>query len=1699
MVIARNTFTGSLIRDSEPYLSSQNSWGMALNAVNRSRNTKGFGLVNEESNKLADKIESGKIVGSTFIDERNKTLIFTDADELYFFNHETNKMEFIASADEFGCQWNLGECEYHYAETKTLGNCNELYAYFSSKCEYYVVNLDELFDEKRKEAIKGCFKEVGEATSCEYSCDYFKLFKCICTPKLATIPSEGGGYGLRSGVYQFAVQLQDSDGNSTNWSYISQPTSVGSEDNIGNQASNQLIELNLSALDCRYSRVNIAVISTINGVQTVEVLDAKNYSTNDFTYTYYGQDGRTTTLDEITTKKRTYIQGQDLIQQDGRLWLYGVKNERNLDYQSRAYQIQTKIAEFEVTAEQQKKYHYKSFMRSERYLLGIVWNYCDGTSSKTFLLQPGDGSRVSTPNSNAPAPAPSNSSAGPSASSVEIKHGEYIRKRAHSDTGASAPQNESQTTDKVKADLENWDTELQNVVEAAKCVDCSDCDEIDPRGCCGEDEDGNPIFTPYEGPLTEGTGDTNNCEGCDEASNALANDGPDIQNIVTDASDELANQSYDPVTTQIDDSTNPIYPEKPKPTSATIKDAATNLLEYGVENDEVIELIGSQVIESQSTTSSSGAALDRGIRSDKFVPSSGENLTEEAPRYRDLHDFISFQTENEFPDTKNCQGEFLWGDKQGTPLHLFEIPSAATLPPTRSGAYGVPSNNTPDKDEFGDMYINLLGLEVTIPEALWPTAEELTKPLCGVQPYRVVYVERDKINKRVLAKGLSTGTFLGDVRGGTYAFPRHGVNSFETVDRFVDEGGSRIATGGEGPGYNFHSLDSSILGSGYNADQVLVEGLYHGVGARHGLYAEGEIPADRENEGREDQRGTRQQISLNEFHSQFRSYAVEGIQKAYADSRVTPVAGITHSLMNKYRESSLYYQPSNNFYSLAGSNGFNGPGKSAFDDNSFVGDGLSHSSTLRGSAHYTALVRDNPTQYGGPENLRFIDTGIVGKRPGVVRGICGDTFIGPHSFLRTGYVSNKVGVEHETSKGLRTICQTPEDSVFERLGQWHPTQLPIEWDTADAKNFSNLHPGKFGGTALLESAPEADFYYPKTVKTLITYWGEFEVNPYLRATGDGNQKDGLNVFYPKLKDLDVDSNGVIQAAWEDSYLNKIAYHSQPQPSPAQLSKLSWIRTLLDLIIPIGGTTILGVSLDGVIDTTAAIYTIPALLSSLWFANRKLFTVTRLRKLLGIPTCEVDDQGVELEEKIRNLRDNYYAYNWDHSKTANEIGYFSMSSTYNTCVCDTCSKENLSNDIYYSNKQLLDSEIDSYSNFKANNYGEISSMEGQLKKMFSMNGRFFGHTTEGIFLIQYKLASINSSLGKVYLGGDLLLSPVRIKEGVDEGYAGLFDPNAAKVTKYGYIFVDRDASKVYMFNGQDVDEISNRGMEMWFKEKLNFCEDSDCYDEKDSEGIYYSIGVDPLYERILLTKKDIDEDDSFTMSYDPAANEGRGGWISFHSYLPNDYIYDRNTLYSIKDDGVWEHNIEGEYQEFYGEYYPHKIEFTAISTSQNKSLSSFSADAQVMRTEADQFQGEGYIKDLDKTFNYIHARNDTETTGIVPLKNISDNYDYDEDSYDKISKDDHIETQKDNRLWNINGIVNLINEDCEDHPLTLVSKCEAIERVNTSIASCDKKAKYYGGNKSLVDDYITYRLILDNQDTKTRLKTLSFVTEDSNQQ
>jgi hypothetical protein len=101
-------------------------------------------------------------------------------------------------------------------------------------------------------------------------------------------------------------------------------------------------------------------------------------------------------------------------------------------------------------------------------------------------------------------------------------------------------------------------------------------------------------------------------------------------------------------------------------------------------------------------------------------------------------------------------------------------------------------------------------------------------------------VPRDEANSTVQAKGVFCSTFVAETNGTTVEYVNHGGNSISYVDRWVDENGSRLASGGRGNGYAFYGLDTAVGRVALSGNKFVCENKYEGQGWRYGLYEKGE-------------------------------------------------------------------------------------------------------------------------------------------------------------------------------------------------------------------------------------------------------------------------------------------------------------------------------------------------------------------------------------------------------------------------------------------------------------------------------------------------------------------------------------------------------------------------------------------------------------------------------------------------------------------------------------------------------------------------------------------------------------------------------------------------------------------------------------------------------------------------------------------
>ena len=452
--------------------------------------------------------------------------------------------------------------------------------------------------------------------------------------------------------------------------------------------------------------------------------------------------------------------------------------------------------------------------------------------------------------------------------------------------------------------------------------------------------------------------------------------------------------------------------------------------------------------------------------------------------------------------------------------------------------------------------------------------------------------------------------------------------------------------------------------------------------------------------------------------------------------------------------------------------------------------------------------------------------------------------------------------------------------------------------------------------------------------------------------------------------------------WWKSYLNKY-YIELNEVSKWKLIIRFLLLIFLKLFIPLR-IFIQGISMS-VIGVAVAVILIGLYVVVMRLMDK--FIISFLDRMLGITNCVFDKKEFDRDSLVKDFLDNFYKENADFREKNIMENSYGMDSGYDR---KDYSDETI-NTIVYSNKQMAGAKKDAYKNFKVNNFIDAPAGAGKIQDIFIMGNRAFIHTEDSLFGFPYRAQRVNTDTSSIYLGtGSLFGDPSEIFAHLEEGQFGTKDPWASVNSLYGRIFVDREARKIYLFNGSGIPEdITMYGMKKFFRENLTL-KIQEAFPDYCENTVGYVIGIDNKYDRILFTKIDYSpirpsvtrnlngrlyvdgkpvslgdpdhfKNEGFTLSYYPQ----RKMWVSFHSYIPTNYLHDRYNLLSEKDGKFWRHNEETDYHSFYGIDRHHKIEFVVSS----KALENFSLEKLVLDFEAKGSDG----RFLNSAFERVEIR------------------------------------------------------------------------------------------------------------------------------
>jgi len=233
------------------------------------------------------------------------------------------------------------------------------------------------------------------------------FFPAANVPYMDKVRINDAGGMIASGVYSIAIQYEIEDGGFTNFIYTYNPIPItdskeaeGFNEYGGCDAgtiTSKSITMQLSNLDTRYDRFRVAVVKTIGGVTSAEIistLDVPESGVREFTYTG-GEVAEPIPTEDVLVGFASYDRVDALTFDGYKLWLAGLHRDEIQSAQESANNISVKWAYEDTVSLNGVRGSFKdgatvflrkSFLPDEVYAFYIAWKLLDGSYSSAYHI-----------------------------------------------------------------------------------------------------------------------------------------------------------------------------------------------------------------------------------------------------------------------------------------------------------------------------------------------------------------------------------------------------------------------------------------------------------------------------------------------------------------------------------------------------------------------------------------------------------------------------------------------------------------------------------------------------------------------------------------------------------------------------------------------------------------------------------------------------------------------------------------------------------------------------------------------------------------------------------------------------------------------------------------------------------------------------------------------------------------------------------------------------------------------------------------------------------------------------------------------------------------------------------------------------------------------------------------------------------------
>lgn len=395
-----------------------------------------------------------------------------------------------------------------------------------------------------------------------------------------------------------------------------------------------------------------------------------------------------------------------------------------------------------------------------------------------------------------------------------------------------------------------------------------------------------------------------------------------------------------------------------------------------------------------------------------------------------------------------------------------------------------------------------------------------------------------------------------------------------------------------------------------------------------------------------------------------------------------------------------------------------------------------------------------------------------------------------------------------------------------------------------------------------------------------------------------------------------------------------------------------------------------------------------------------------------------DLSTWLQEKnVSPSIDNFYIYDKSFSEQPSEEFHYMYDLNY----------KGENDKIIHENRVLYSGQGDEIDNDdysdpflvnRALDYYDFTKKHGKIISIDGIEGDKVLVRQEHASSVYGSYITLNSNQDTVLISSGNIFNnkPVEFST-PDLGYFGS-QHKALLNTPYGHFSVDAFRGQVFLLGngGQQLDEISNKGMYSFFKEYLPFKINryiSNVSIDNNLNGIGISMVYDNRFQVVHLTKLDYiplntnitfneslnkfflgdvevkltDENyftnASFTISYSMQNQM----WYSFQPFTPLYYLSHVDYFETGIEKSLWRHNITNKnYQRFYGKLYPFIVETNTKVDSVYHTVKNVFYQLDVIKY----FDDYNYVFNKELSFNKASVSTDKQSSGILNLKNVRNN-------------------------------------------------------------------------------------------------------------